>query len=83
MEQPKYVEYRNGFIGVSSEIIAKKTLQNENQREHFVKSIATSKDLKSLLVDNEMINKLDSLDGPLKIALTILAKLYEARVLSN
>lgn len=82
MENPKYIEYRQGFMGVTSEIMANKTLQNGNQREHFVKSISTSKDLKALLVDNEIINKLDELSGPLKIVLTLISKWYESKMLS-
>jgi hypothetical protein len=78
-EKVKYVEYRHGFIKSISDIVGNKTLHDEEQKKRFIELIGNSKDLKSLLIDNEMMQRIDEIGGPIKIILTVLSKWFEAK----
>lgn len=75
----KYTEYRSGLMRAVSEKIADQSLTHEEQRKKFIKLIGESKDLKNLMIDNMIVEKLDSITGIPKILLTVYAKWVESR----
>jgi hypothetical protein len=78
-KQETYTEYRTGLMKCISLLIANKTLYTPEQKDKFIELLGNSKDLKLLLVENNFTDSIDEIDGPIKIALTIFAKYFEAK----
>jgi 3-methyladenine DNA glycosylase AlkC len=57
-----------------TQLIAKKTLPLQEQQDKFIDSISNSKDIKSLLIDNNVMSNLDDIEGFPKLILTIFSR---------
>jgi len=77
-EPKKYVEWRQGTFKALMDHLGNRTLQPEKTAK-FTESVTTSKEIKELM-DNELVGKIDRVNGPLKLILTIYGKWVESRL---
>lgn len=75
----RYTEYRRGLMRIACEGLARCGL-NEEQRQKFLISMASSGDIMSLINESNMFSWLDNVGGSPKLLMTIAAKLAEARI---
>lgn len=55
-----------------------KSLPSDTSRQKFMESISQSKDIYELLIETTIIDKIDKIGGPIKLALTIAGKYMES-----
>lgn len=57
-----------------------KTLPADNNRQKFMESINQSRDIYALLIDTSLVDKLDHIGGPVKLAMTVIGKYFESMI---
>ena len=68
---PTYTEYRAGLLKAVTNGLANSTLNDDTKKAMFIECMRTSKDLYRLVIQTNMVKKLDQMGGLPKIALTL------------
>ena len=56
------------------------SLLNEDEKKTFLETVKNSRDLPMLLVENDIIDYVDSIDGIVKIVLTVGGMLCQSKI---